>query len=109
MLLVVFTISWQQHITSKELYSDLPKVSDKVAARRLKLAGHCLRHLELPSSSLGLWEPTQGKKSQGQPAKTMVDTLKKDTGMANTGELRTLMQDCDEWKVRCCPRQKSKE
>ncbi len=39
MLQVVFNISWQQHITNKELYGDLPKVSDKVAARRHKLAG----------------------------------------------------------------------
>ena len=51
MLEVVYNISWQQHITNKELYGDLPKVSEKVAARRLKLAGHCLRHPELLASS----------------------------------------------------------
>ena len=33
MLQVVFNTSWQQHITNKEVYSDLPKVSDTVAAR----------------------------------------------------------------------------
>ncbi len=109
MLRVVFNISWQQHITNKELYGDLPKVSDKVAARRLKLAGHCLRHPELPASSLVLWEPTHGRKSQGRPAKSMIDTLKEDTGLASTGELRTLMQDRDEWRVRCGIRQRSKE
>ena len=96
-------------ITNKELYGDLPKVLDKVAARRLKLAGHCLRHPELPAFSLVLWEPTPRRKSQGRPAKTMVYILKGDTGMANTGELRTLMQDCDDWRVRCHARQKSKE
>ncbi len=36
MLWVVFNISWQQHITSTELYGDLPTVSVKVAARRPK-------------------------------------------------------------------------
>ena len=90
MLWVVFNICWQQHITNKELYRDLPKVSNKVATRRLKLAFHYLRHPELPA------EPTHGRKNEGQPAKTMVDTLKVDTGMANSGELRTLMLDCDD-------------
>ena len=56
------------------LYGDLPKVADKVTARRLKLVGHCLWHPELPASSLVLWEPTHRRKSQGRPAKTIVDT-----------------------------------
>ncbi len=84
-------------------------VSDTVAARRLKLAGYCLRHPELPVSSLVLWESTPGRKSQGWPAKTMVDALKEDTGMANTGKLKTLMQNHDEWRVWFYARQKSKE
>ena len=102
-------ISWQQHITNKELYGDASEVSDKVSAWRLKLADQCLRHPELPASSSVLWEPIYGRKSQWWPAKTMVDTPKEDTCMANTGELRTLMQDRDKWRVRCRIRRKSKE
>ena len=63
MLCVVFDISWQQHIANKELHGDLPNVSDEVAAWRLKIAGHCLRHPELPASSLVLWEHSHGRKS----------------------------------------------
>ena len=39
----------------------------------------------------------------------MVDTLKEDIGMANTGELRTLMLDRDEWRVHCHAQGNSKE
>ncbi len=46
---------------------------------------------------------------QGRPTKSMIDTLKEDTGLANTGELRTLLQDRDEWRVCCGIRQRSKE
>ncbi len=102
MLWIVFNISWQQHITNKELNSNLPKDSDKVAARGLRLTGHFLRHPELPASSLILWEPTHGRKSQGLPAKIILDTLEEDIFMANTGELRALMQDQDDWRVHCC-------
>ena len=90
MLVVVLNISWQQHITNTELYGDLPNVPDKVAARRPKLAGHCLWHQKLI-----LWKPTRERMSQGRLAKTMVE-ISMDTGTANTGELRTLMQDRDE-------------
>jgi hypothetical protein len=38
----VLNISRQQHITNRELYGELPKVTSKIAARRLKLAGHAL-------------------------------------------------------------------
>ena len=56
---MIFNISWQQQIINKELYGDLPKVSDKVAGRRLKLAGHCLRH---PEPAVVLWEPSHGRR-----------------------------------------------
>ena len=47
------------HITNKQLFSGLPTLSDRVAARRMKLAGNCHRHQELPASKL-LWEPKPG-------------------------------------------------
>ena len=34
-------ISWRQHMSNNELYGELLRVSSKVAARRMELAGHC--------------------------------------------------------------------
>ena len=108
MLYAIYNINQQQqHITNKDLYGEIPKVSDKIAARRLKLAGHCLRHPELPASHVVLWEPTHGRKGRGRPPKTMVDTLKVDAGVEDTNKLRTIMQDRDGWRVRCCVRLRS--
>ena len=35
-------------------------VSNKIASRRLQLAGYCYRHPELSNKKLVLWEPTDG-------------------------------------------------
>ena len=48
-------------ITNSELYGNLPKVSSKVAHRRLRLAGHAQRHPELTLHSVLLWEPLNGR------------------------------------------------
>jgi hypothetical protein len=57
MLRMVLNISWKDHVTNVELYGDLPKVTDKIAARRLSLAGHCQRHPELPAQKVTrLWQ-----------------------------------------------------
>ena len=40
-------ISWQEHFTNKNL-GKLPLVSSKIKFRRIKMAGHCIRHHELP-------------------------------------------------------------
>ena len=65
MLRTVFNINWRQCIPNTELYGDLPRVADKIAARRMPLAGHCYRHPELAASGLILWEPTHGHRSRG--------------------------------------------
>ena len=41
LLRTVFNINWKQHITNKELYGNVPKVSEKIRDRRLRFAGHC--------------------------------------------------------------------
>ena len=46
MLRMVFNVSWQDKLTNKEFYGNSPPVSSKVSFRRLKLAGHCVRHPE---------------------------------------------------------------
>ena len=45
MMQVLLTPNLQQCIANMEVHTNLPKVSDKVTARRLNLAGHCLQHL----------------------------------------------------------------
>ena len=55
MLRKALNVSWKQHMTTKELYRELPPVSMKVKQRRLRLAGHCVRHNEEVASRLVLW------------------------------------------------------
>ncbi len=68
---------------------------NKVASRRLQLAGHCYRHPELSSQKLVLWEPTHGKKLRGRPRATYVNILMRDTGTTNDTELASLMEARD--------------
>lgn len=44
MLRVVLNIKQDEHVASKRLYGELPHVLEKIAARRIKLAGHCHLH-----------------------------------------------------------------
>ena len=70
MLRAVLNISKDEHVTNKQLYGDLPRLSSKIASRRMRLAGHCHRHQELPASKLVLWNPGRGHRSQGRPTPT---------------------------------------
>ena len=62
------------------------------------IAGHCVRHPELVASNLILWEP-KGTRSRGRPATAYIDTLRRDTGVSNTGEVRALMNNRDKWRA----------
>ena len=75
MLRMVLGVRWDQKLTNKQLYQELPPVTRKIAERRLKLAGHCVRHPELSASTLVLWQPTRGTASVGKPAYTYVGNL----------------------------------
>ncbi|CAH1244595.1 Hypp7340 [Branchiostoma lanceolatum] len=88
-------IHWSQHITNKDLYAGLPKLSDKIRTRRLKFAGHCLRSKE-EVADLVLWTPRHGKRRPGRPAATYIDTLKKDTGL-EVDSLLQAMRDRATW------------
>ena len=100
MLRVVLNINQGEHITNKRLYGTLPSVSKKIAVRRMRLAGHCHRHQELPAQKLVLWEPTHGHQSRGRPTPTYVDVLKKDAGAESTNELARCMENRNDWKIR---------
>ena len=105
LLRTVFNVSWYEHLTNRELYGNLPKVTDKIRERRLKLAGHCVRHSEKVGSNLVLWQPSQGKPNRGRKRKTYLDNLMSDTNMESVDDLRSLMKDRDLWRYlvnNCC-------
>ena len=103
MLRVALNVSRKDHITNVNLYGKLPRLSDKIRQRRMRLVGHCVRHLELSACELILWEPTYGQLSRGRPQTTYVDTLKRDTGLSSVSELQTLMKDREQWRaaIKC--------
>ena len=100
MLRAVLNIGKSEHVANRVLYEGVPRVSEKIAVRRMKLAGHCQRHRELPASKVVLWEPTHGRRSRGRPKLTYVDILKKDVGAQSTDELARCMENRDDWKRR---------
>ncbi|XP_071795689.1 uncharacterized protein [Asterias amurensis] len=91
--------SWRDHSTNLELYGNIPLLSEKIKERRLRLAGHCLRHPELPAIKAIVWEPTHGRRCPERPTKTMLKTLIEDAGVGKE-ELFSCMQDRVVWRVR---------
>lgn len=102
MLRAALNINQNKHITNTCLYRARPRLSDKIAARRMMLSGHCHRHWELPVSKLVLWEPRLGcgRRSQGRPTPTFVDVLRMDVGAETTGEIACCMEDRVGWMRR---------
>ena len=96
MLRMVQGVSWRDRIRNDILYGNLPKLSDKIKSRRLKLAGHCIRHPELLACNLVRWEPEaqRGEAKRGRPKQTLI----RDAGTKTKEELRTLMRDRDLWR-----------
>ena len=103
MLRDIKNINWSEHITNEELYGKLPKISEKIRKRRLKFAGHCMRHPELAASSLVLWQPSHGQASRGRALTNFVENLCKDTSLTRE-ELPAVMKDREQWRaiVRSC-------
>ena len=98
MLRMALNISYKLHLTNVELYGDLPPVSRKIQQRRMRLAGHCWRHPEEMANILVLWEPLEGTRNRGQQKTTFIDNLLQDTGLENSLELKSIMEDRLEWK-----------
>ena len=44
-LISALNIPWNSFTTNNKVYGQMSRVTDKIAARRLRLAGHCLHHL----------------------------------------------------------------
>ena len=70
---------WQQHMNNQELYESLPRVTETIRARRLRLASHSARHNEDNEETVSkvlLWEPQHGHPNRGRPRTTYIDTIK---------------------------------
>ena len=65
MLRMAYNMNWQEIVSNKELYGELPFESSKIKARRMKLAGHFL-HPEEKASNLVLWQPGWGRRNRGR-------------------------------------------
>ena len=55
--------------------------------RRLRLAGHAIRHPELTLSKVILWKLVHGQRGRRRPRATFVDNQLIYTGVETTGEL----------------------
>ena len=90
--------SWKEKVTNVQLYKGLPKITDVIKERRLRLAGHCIRHNDEIAHNLILWTPKTGKRNRGRQPKTFVDILKNDCDCEEEDEIRSLMMDRAGWK-----------
>ena len=77
LLRMIMYVSWRDHITNVELYKELPTITDVITTRRLRIAGHCIRHDDEVAHDLILWQPTSGKSNRGRKAVTYIDNLKR--------------------------------
>ena len=66
MLRIALGVDWSDHMRNIDLYGGLPKVTEKVRVRRMRLAGHCVRHPELAASPMIPWEPYRGTSKRGR-------------------------------------------
>jgi len=90
-------IDWRQHIANEELYGDLPRISETIKKRRLRLAGHCWRSNEA-AANLVLWKPQHGQKKPGRPKLDYATLLSEDAGL-NLVELGTTMSSRECWRT----------
>ena len=92
MLRTALNKSWKDHVTNKELYEQIPRITDTIREQRLRLSGHCWRNISEVVSKVLLWNPQHGRRSRGRHVKTYLDQLKEDT-MCTNEELPISMSD----------------
>ena len=98
MLRMVLNINWRDMIRNTTVYGDLPKVTEKIRDRRMKLAGHIQRHEDLIAHEVLFWDPQHGRRGRGRPQLTYIDMLKRDTELDSVAEIKSLMLDRELWR-----------
>ena len=88
-------VSWRHHMTNQELYGSLSRIATIVRQRRLRLAGHVMRHDEAANKVL-LWKP-DGPRRRGRPTTTLLNILEKDTNLSGTN-LIAAIKNRTHWK-----------
>jgi hypothetical protein len=83
-------------MSNEELYGELARASNKVAARRMELAGHCYRHPELATNKLILWDTCHGHQQRGRQKMTYIDVLRCDANAQTSSELESCMKNREE-------------
>ena len=58
-------ISCTYKVTNTQLYRGMPNISEMIKLRRLRLAGHCIRHNDELAHHLILWNPKNGIRNRG--------------------------------------------
>ena len=87
-----------EHLMNRQLYGNLPPVSNVIQVRRLQFAGHCYRSKNEVVNRVILWEPRHGRRSKGRPAKSYINILAAGMG-AERSELPGIMGNRERWKT----------
>ena len=61
MLRAILNMSWQKHLTRRQLYGHRPPVTKTIQARRTRHAGHCWRSKDEIVSDMLLWTHAYGQ------------------------------------------------
>ena len=69
MLRAALNISWRDHMSNKDLYGKIPKITDTIREQSLRFSGHCWRSKNEVVSDLLLWLPIHVRRSRGRPPK----------------------------------------
>ena len=99
MLRLILNKSWRQHPTRHQLYGHLPYITKTIQVRRTRHAGHCRRSRGKLISDVLLRTPTYGRAKAGQPARTYIQQLCKDTG-CSPEDLPEAINDREKWQER---------
>ena len=86
--------SWKAHLTNRQLYSNISKLSTTIRTRRLRFSEHCWRSKKELIHKVILWEPKHGNGSRGIPTTTFIDTIERDAGIKREN-LPAVMEDRD--------------
>ena len=97
MLRAALNKSWRDHLTNKELYANIPRISSTLKQQRLRFAGHCWRNKDELAGDVLLWEPTHGSRKRGRPMITYINQIENDTEYTKE-ELPNAMNDRILWR-----------
>ena len=97
LLRAALNVNWRQHMSNKDLYGDLPKVSNTIRERRVKFCCHSRRSRNEVIHQVLLWESSHGRRKRGRPARTYINQIVDDTGIKRE-DLANAMEDRDVWR-----------